>query len=224
MSPKKTVEAQLWSDAKKLHGDNRVVLGPYFSFQLLNTPRRILFAFSRHKFAAKLIGPGKRVLEVGCSEGLCTVYLAEFASYCLGVDIDADAIAHARQTLSRPNLEFKEADILKGKVGDFDAVTNFDVIEHIYPENEKAFFEGMVANLAADGMCVIGTPNITSDQYASPQTRAGHINLYSAERLQASMNEYFKKVMIFSSNDEMIHTGFTPMAQYLIGVGIGRLK
>lgn len=223
---KKENEQAQWASTKSMLGNNRIVLGPYFSYQFINTPRRVLYALSYHKFAAKLIGPKKRILEVGCSEGLATLVLAELAEHCTALDFDLEAINFAKESLKRPNLEFIHADILDKKLqdkklGKFDAATSFDVIEHIFLENEPQFFESIVQHLQPEGMCVIGTPNITSNQYASPLNQASHVNLYSAERLQEAVGRYFKKVIVFSANDEVVHTGFSPMAHYLLAVGIG---
>jgi 2-polyprenyl-3-methyl-5-hydroxy-6-metoxy-1,4-benzoquinol methylase len=213
-------ELKQWEATKAILGDDRLLLGPYFTYQFRNTPRRILFALSYYKFAAKMIGKQKQVLEVGCSEGLGTLLLAEFASRCVGVDIDEAAIAVAAETLANEKLTFQCTDIMQSSVGTFDAAVSFDVIEHIFPENEDAFLEAIVSHLSSNGMAIIGTPNITSDQYASAVTRSGHVNLYSADRLQASLARHFKTVLMFSANDEMVHTGFAPMAHYLIGLGL----
>lgn len=32
----------------------------------------------------------------------------------------------------------------------------------------------------------------------------------------------FRDVFLFSMNDEVVHTGFTPMAHYLFAIGSGR--
>jgi 2-polyprenyl-3-methyl-5-hydroxy-6-metoxy-1,4-benzoquinol methylase len=215
-----TKEQAQWSETKAMVGEDRLLLGPYFTYQFRHSPRRILHALSYHKFAAKTIGSGKRILEVGCSEGLGTLILAEFATLCLGIDIDEAAIQIANETLAGEKLQFRHADILNNKFGDFDAVASFDVIEHIFPENEELFLNSITANLTQKGMFVVGTPNITSDQYASPITRSGHVNLYSADRLRESLARHFQTVLMFSANDEIVHTGFAPMAHYLIGIGI----
>lgn len=216
-----TAELKKWKSAKALLGEDRLLLGPYFSYQYRNTPRRILHALSYHKFAAKMIGPGKSILEIGCSEGFMTPVLAEFASAHVGLDIDEAAIAVANDTIANGRFTFMVGDVLGNVFGDFDAAASFDVIEHIFPENEDAFLKSVAANLRPDGMFVCGTPNITSDQYANAHTRAGHVNLYSAERLRESLGRHFRNVLMFSANDEMVHTGFAPMAHYLIGVGVG---
>jgi 2-polyprenyl-3-methyl-5-hydroxy-6-metoxy-1,4-benzoquinol methylase len=221
-----TKESEHWSAIKAGHGSDRLLLGPYCSYQFLHNPRHLLFSLSRLKFATKMIGSDKRILEVGCSEGMSTLLLAEFASECVGIDVDSDAIAIANEVLASlsPRVSFKHADILNGAVGKFDAVVSMDVIEHIFPENEKPFMEGVVANLGDKGIGIIGTPNITASQYASPLSQSGHVNLYSHERLKELLECYFETVLMFSGNDEMIHTGFAPMAHYLIGVGINPKK
>jgi len=61
----------------------------------------------------------------------------------------------------------------------FDAVFSLDVIEHIKPELENKFFENICKSLKEDGICIIGTPNITASKYASPGSQEGHINLKS---------------------------------------------
>jgi 2-polyprenyl-3-methyl-5-hydroxy-6-metoxy-1,4-benzoquinol methylase len=175
---------------------------------------------SYYKFSAKMIGPDQRVMDVGCSEGLGTVILAEQARECIGVDLDGDAIAHATQTLTTDKLTFRCADALERPFGTFDAITSFDVIEHIFPDNSDLFLSVLAQSLHDDGLLIIGTPNITSDEYASPHTRAGHVNLYSMERLREALSQHFRRVFMFSANDEMVHTGFAPLAHYIIGMGV----
>jgi len=35
------------------------------------------------------------------------------------------------------------------------------------------------------------------------------------------MDKYFENSFIFSMNDEVVHTGYEPMAHYLFGMGVG---
>lgn len=209
-----------WTEAKNYMGNERITLGPHYSYTLKKDPRRLLFILSHYKFATKLIGADKYILEVGCSEGFGTVLLGESAKKVMGVDMDKDAIGEAQRSFGSEKIEFKYLNFLDTKIDTFDAIVSFDVIEHIYPENEKVFFESLYRNLKEDGVCIVGTPNKTSEQYASATSKISHINLYTWDRLKDSMNDYFQQVFIFSANDETIHTGFYPMAHYLIGVGV----
>lgn len=212
-------EARKWDQVKNRLNEDRLVLGPYFSYITRRTPRRLLHLLSYYKFAAKMIGNGQRVMDVGCSEGLGTLILAENANECLGVDLDEDAIDHAQASLGRDGLQFRCADVMEQRLGTFDAITNFDVIEHIFPEHAANFVSILTQCLSDDGILVVGTPNINADQYASEITRAGHVNLYSADRLREELAAHFKRVFLFCGNDEMVHTGFAPLAHYIIAIG-----
>ena len=218
----KSVEETKWLGFKEQLGNESVTFGPYFAFQLRHTPRHVLYSLAYHKFAAKMIGEKKDILDIGCSEGLGTMLLAEFANYVLGVDIDEAAIESAKKNFARDHVEFQTVDLLKTNINKtFDAAVSFDVIEHIYPENAAAFIDAYANHLKPEGVAIIGTPNITSNQYANARTQSGHVNLYSAERLREEVGRRFKNVFMFSVNDEVIHTGFSPMAHYLIAMGVG---
>ncbi len=219
---KKHDELAAWNQAKDYMGKERVTLGPHYTYVLRKLPRRLLFILSHYKFALKVIGPGKTILEVGCSEGFATNILAEEAKKVVAVDFDQDAIREAQASFSSEVISFRCADLMKRTIGRFDAVVAMDVIEHIYPRNEKAFFSSILRNLAPAGMAVIGTPNKTAAAYASPTSKISHVNLFTAERLRQAMARHFRQVILFSANDEVVHTGFYPMAHYLIAVGIAK--
>ena len=48
-----------------------------------------------------------------------------------------------------------------------------------------------------------------------------HINLKSSKSLRGLMEKYFENVFMFGMNDEVVHTGYAPMCQYLWAVGAG---
>jgi 2-polyprenyl-3-methyl-5-hydroxy-6-metoxy-1,4-benzoquinol methylase len=204
-------------------GSDRINLGLHYTHMVRHDPKKLLFVLSHYKFAAKLIGEGKSVLDVGCSEGLGSCILAEKAKRVWGIDFDEEAIDNAIENFSSNKIRFIAGDIMKiERIGVFDAVVAFDVIEHIYPSKEKKFMDSLSKNLIHGGVYVIGTPNKTAKKYASKTSEEGHINLYTHDKLRILMKRYFNQVFIFSCNDEVIHTGFYPMAQYLIAVGIGK--
>ena len=64
-------------------------------------------------------------------------------------------------------------------------------------------------------------PNVTAAAYASERSNATHVNLKDADQLRQLMNRYFANVFLFSMNDEVVHTGFCPMAHYLFAMGVG---
>jgi 2-polyprenyl-3-methyl-5-hydroxy-6-metoxy-1,4-benzoquinol methylase len=194
-------------------------LGEHWSWNFLNDPKRLGFVLSRYKFAAKMACKSGAVLELGCSMGMGATILGENATRYTGVDLDRSAIETAQQNLSEPKYTWIYDDFLGKTYGAFDGVVSLDVIEHIYLEHEELYFQTLLNNLAPQGICVVGTPNITASPYASAPSQLGHVNLYSQTRLQEAMQRYFHQVFAFGMNDEVMHTGFGSMAHYLMCVG-----
>jgi hypothetical protein len=114
-------------------------------------------------------------------------------------------------------------DMLSGPVpGMYDAVYALDVLEHIQAEREDEFLGNMIPAMTQHGVAIIGTPSLESQRYASSQSKAGHVNCKSGEELKRTLQRHFHNVFMFSMNDEVIHTGFFPMAQYLLAVCCGQ--
>ena len=101
-------------------------------------------------------------------------------------------------------------------------VRALDVLEHIPAEDERRFVGHMVQSLSQHGKLVIGMPSLESQQYASPASRAGHVNCKTEEGLQTLLSEFFHHVFQFAMNDEVVHTGFGPMAHYRLAIGCGK--
>lgn len=202
---------------------NRILMGPHTAFQYRHDPKHLCFVLSRYKFCAKLLAGKGAVLEVGCGDAFPAPIVAQVVQRLTAIDWDARMIDSIAERLSfLENFSFHRHDIIEGPVADtFDAVYSVDVIEHIDPTREHLFMQNCCRSLSRDGVMLMGTPNIKSDAYASPASRAGHINLKDHGSLRALLAGYFKNVFLFSMNDEVVHTGFYPMAHYLWGIGVG---
>lgn len=210
-----------WEQAKAIIGDRRVTLGPQASDQYLNAPEHLAMVLSRYRAAAALIGDAQTVLEIGCGEGIGAGILAKGRTHYWGWDSDAEAIRIAYETYG-DDSRFNVEDVLSAPVLPLRTATvSLDVIEHIPAAREDDFMRACSDNLTSYGVMVIGTPNATFDHLASPQSRAGHINKYSATRLRDLMRKYFYVVQEFGMNDVALHLGHPEARHYLIAVGIG---
>ena len=67
-----------------------------------------------------------------------------------------------------------------------------------------------------------GMPSIESQPYASEPSRRGHVHCKSGEDLKDLLLKYFSNVFLFSMNDEVVHTGFSKMANYILVVCCGK--
>jgi 2-polyprenyl-3-methyl-5-hydroxy-6-metoxy-1,4-benzoquinol methylase len=183
-------------------------------------PRRIAFVLSRYKFVAKMLSGCSRVLEVGCADAFGTRIVLQEVRSLVAVDFDPVFVKDVNDRMDkRWQFDCIHHDMLQGPVeGGFDGAFCCDVLEHIEKRDEKLFLQNIRNSLVQEGVLIVGTPSLQSQAYASPPSKAGHVNCKTAEELKAVMRESFLNVFIFSMNDEVVHTGFYPMAQYLFAV------
>lgn len=200
-----------------------VVLGPYTSHIWRQDPRHLCFLFSRYKFVAKILATKDRVLEIGCGDSIGTPIVLQTVGSVHGLDFEPIVIEDAKvRNEYGDRCTYSIHDMTTNPLKpEFDAAFALDVIEHIPPHLEDKFVGNSAQSLKRDGILILGTPNITAHEYASEGSRLGHVNLKSGDTMRATLTKHFQNVFIFSMNDEVVHTGFTPMANYLIGVGVG---
>ena len=97
-------------------------------------------------------------------------------------------------------------------------------MEHIPAAQEQTFLRNIVSSLNNDGVLIVGMPSLESQAYASPQSKAGHINCKHGPDLRSLMEQFFDNVFVFSMNDEVVHTGFSPMAHYHLALCCGKQR
>jgi len=187
-------------------------------------PRRLLFILARYKFVAKMLSGKQRILEVGCGDAFGTrIVLQEVGAIC-AIDFDPIFVQDVNERMEKQwKFDCRVHDILLGPVeGPFDAAYALDVIEHIPKADEQRFMSSVTQSLEDNGALIIGIPSIQSQGYASKPSKEGHVNCKGHKELKELMKKYFHNVFIFSMNDEVVHTGFYPMANYLLALGVGR--
>lgn len=219
-----TIEPQysIVFDVMERHGISRLGLMTNESWN--QDPKRTLFTLARYKFVAKMLAGAERVLEVGCADAFGTRLVQQSVARVTAVDFDPVFIDDVKARLDPAwPMECFVHDLLEGPVpGQFDAIYSLDVLEHIDPDREAQFISSMLKSLDPTGVMVVGMPSLESQAYASPQSKVGHVNCKSGADFKALMKRYFSNVFLFSMNDEIVHTGFYPMAHYLIALCCGK--
>ena len=201
-------------------------LGAVVNLVWHDDPRHLLFMMARYKFIAKMLSGKKRVLEVGCGDAFCSRIVLQEVGELVAIDFDPIFVQDAQQRMEKEwEFECTVHDIIKAPVkGTFDAAFSIDVLEHIPKRKEKKFMEHIVRSLSRDGALIVGIPSRQSQAYASVRSRKGHVNCKDHAQLKSLMSAYFRNVFIFSMNDEVVHTGFYPMAQYFFALCVGRKR
>ena len=195
---------------------NSVRLGANTSTIYQNDPKLLLFTLSRYKFVSKMFAGFENVLEVGCQEGFGAQIICKEVTAYLGVDFYLPHINSAKERNTAPNAKYETYDMLNGPIErGFDGVFALDVLEHIVPEKEDLFLQNICGSLTPHGSVILGMPSFESQKYASKASKAGHVNCKNGENFKNLLKHYFHNCFLFSMNDEVLHTGFSPMSHYL---------
>lgn len=223
-SSKEPSEAhEIYFNSLGVHYGNQK-LGENTTRILREDPRRLLFTLSKYKFVAKMFCDSQSILEVGCQEGFGAHLVIQEVKEYVGIDFYHPYIDFANSSLQPAGAEFRAHDLLDGPVlklngGRFESAFALDVLEHILPKDEENFLLNFVASLDhTKGQAIFGMPSLESQVYASTASKLGHVNCKTARQLKITLEHFFEFVYIFSFNDEVLHTGFHPMSQYVIAL------
>jgi SAM-dependent methyltransferase len=132
------------------------------------------------------VGPGTRVLDVGCGVGRWSRLLAARGADVLGVDLSPTMIAQAQQRAAADGVagrcRFEVRDLATLDVGErFDLVLGVTVLQHILdPQALRAALEAMTAHLAAGARMVLleAAPARMVNRCNTTVFRARHRNVY----------------------------------------------
>jgi SAM-dependent methyltransferase len=227
MGLEKTKEPQYMEHVALREAKGLTPLGLRASATWHGDPKRLMIVLSRYKFVAKMLSGKKKVLEVGCGDAFGSrLLLQEVGSLC-AIDFDKVFVDDANKRMENLwKFDCRVHDILSGPVegGPFDAAYSLDVLEHISKADEQRYVSHITRSLTDEGILIIGTPSIQSQRYASEGSKAGHVNCKDHKELKELVLHFFHNAFIFSMNDEVVHTGFYPMAHYLFAVATGRKR
>jgi len=198
-------------------------LGLLKNWEWYDDPRRLVFSMARYKFVAKMFAGRSSVLEVGCGDAFCAPIVRQAVQKLTVVDFDESYIADAKARMKdRWTFDAVVVDILKDPLpGRQDAIYTLDVLEHIPQEQEEHVMRRIVDALEPHGAVIVGMPSLESQTYASPPSKAGHINCKTETELRELMQQFFHNIFMFAMNDEVVHTGFGPMAHYRLALACG---
>jgi SAM-dependent methyltransferase len=138
----------------------------------------------------------KDVLDVASGEGYGTAMLAQVAKSAIGVEIAADAVAHAKSSYQRANLTYLQGDARSIPVADAscDVVVSFETIEHF--AEQQQFLNEVRRVLRPGGLFIVSTPD--RDNYSPPDSpvNAYHVKEMTGAEFQALLLASFAQVSV----------------------------
>lgn len=101
------------------------------------------------------LGPGMRVLDVGCGWGSFVGYAAErHGCSCVGITISEEQASYATARYARLPVEVRVQDY-RDVSERFDRVVSIGMFEHVGPKNYAAYFRAVKRSLREDGLALI---------------------------------------------------------------------
>lgn len=133
---------------------------------------------ARYELADRFIPPGATVLDCACGVGYGSSILGVRAGKVIGVDISEEAIAFAKRSYSRPNIEYIEKDIafLDFAPETFDVIVSFETLEHVPKTICETFLDGVSRWLRPGGILVSSSPMLRFRDGLPYVTNPHHIN------------------------------------------------
>jgi SAM-dependent methyltransferase len=104
----------------------------------------------------RLVGKGKRVLDIGCSRGDFALFLTQHGNEVVGLDISEKAVSLCRARgieAFRVNVEVEPLP----EIGDFDVVLMLELVEHLI--DPLPVLRKVRGVLKSTGFLILSTPN-----------------------------------------------------------------
>jgi O-antigen biosynthesis protein len=145
----------------------------------------------RYAYTAQFVS-GKNVLDLASGEGYGSASLATTARQVIALDIDENAVKHARLKYRSVNLHFIVGSIMEmplSKIG-FDVIVCFEAIEHI-SDPEKLLNE-VKRLLVPGGLFLVSTPN--KPEYKKTETsNPFHVKELDFEEFRKMLARHFAR-------------------------------
>jgi 2-polyprenyl-3-methyl-5-hydroxy-6-metoxy-1,4-benzoquinol methylase len=113
-----------------------------------------------HGIVLRMVGSGRRVLELGCAAGSVTKVFAERGCRVTAIEIDPDAAQLAKEWAEEVIVGDLDVLDLPAALGDatFDVIVAADVLEHL--RDPARCLQACLERLAPEGEVVLSIPNV----------------------------------------------------------------
>ena len=210
MNKDKKIDVQFKTHIK----EKNIILPKQVSYEWNHDPKHLCFSLSRYKFVSKMFENMSSVLEVGAGDGFKSDIVSQSVKNLTLLDY-----TEINRDYYKGTKEYIVHNFVKKKLNrKFDGIYALDVLEHIKKKDEKKFIINILYSLKKNGILVFGCPSIESQKYASKLSKKGHVNCKNKTDLKRIMLTYFNCVLMFSMNDEVVHTGYDKMSHYIFAI------
>ena len=202
-------------------------LGLNTNYMWNNDPKKLFISMARYKFVSRMINGKKNILEVG-GEPFRSRIVKQTVKNLTVITKEKFTFDEGKKGgKNKFKINFILENPVKKKLNfknKFDAIYCLDFINKLSKKENIFFLNNILHNLDKKGIFLLGTPSKESSNHASDISKIVNKNLYSSNDLKKLLKKYFGNVFIFSMNDELVHTGYSKMAHYLIALCANKIK
>ncbi|MBS0591439.1 MAG: class I SAM-dependent methyltransferase [Proteobacteria bacterium] len=153
--------------------------------------------WARYAFVLPL-ARGKRVLDAACGEGFGSALLAREAREVVGVDVSAEAVAHAQARYGAArNLRYLRGDCTQLDLpgAEFDLIVSMETLEHV--AEQEAMLAGFARVLVDDGIFVVSSPDKRIYSDVAGFRNEFHVRELYREELLDLLKPHFPEVRLY---------------------------
>ena len=154
----------------------------------------------RGPYLKRWIGTKKKVLDLGCRDGMLTQFYAR-DNQVLGVDIDRKALELARQKLGIETMWLNLNGEWPFGENEFDAIVACEIVEHLFMID--SFLDNVRRSLRPQGIFIGSVPNafrmrnrlkfLIGKEFETDPT---HVRMFSFQKLHSLLSLHFSNVEI----------------------------
>jgi ubiquinone biosynthesis O-methyltransferase len=138
----------------------------------------------------------KRILDVGCGDGVLAYFLSRTGASVSGIDGSVEAVSYAKEKNQNREIDFQVASAYDLPFADnhFDLVVSSEVIEHI--DDVAAYLQEIKRVLKPGGSIIISTPV----RYTEKPLDQMHVTEWFPEEYQAMIERHLPGSTYFQSH------------------------
>jgi SAM-dependent methyltransferase len=155
---------------------------------------------------------GKTVLDIGSGEGYGSHLLSGVATLVVGVDLSAEAVAHAAEKYPASNLRYVAASCTDIPLDShsFDVIVSFEMIEHIH--EQEAFLAEVKRLLKPSGLFIVSSPNRPEYSEKTGYYNEFHVKELDRAELKSLLDEHWNSQKWFAQR-AAFHSILWPLDQ-----------
>ncbi|MDR1578330.1 MAG: class I SAM-dependent methyltransferase [Deltaproteobacteria bacterium] len=149
----------------------------------------------QHRYlVASQIVEGKVVVDIASGEGYGSDILSKTAKHVYGIDIDPQAIEHAKKRYNKENITFLTGNCVNIPLDNdsVDVIISFETLEHIVEQDEMLLDIKRI--LHKDGILIMSTPIKNDNALVHHKF---HVKELYQDEFNNLVSKYFKNVNIY---------------------------